>query len=40
MFYTNSARGVWGYGMSAWLRDVGIAGYTGQELYYLINDQR
>jgi hypothetical protein len=40
MFYTNADRSVWGYGMSAWLRDVGISGFTGQELYYLINDQR
>lgn len=40
VFYTCCDRGVWGYGMSAWLRDVGVSAYTGQELYYLINDQR
>lgn len=39
-FYTRCDRGVWGYGMSAWLRDVGAASYTGQELYYMLNDQR
>ena len=40
IFYTRCERGVWGYGMSAWLRDVGVFAYTGQELYYLINNQR
>ena len=39
-FYTHCARGTWGYGMSAWLRDVGAYSYTGQELYYLLNDYR
>lgn len=40
IFYTHSDRNRWGYGMSAWVRDVGVSCYTGQELYYLINDQR
>jgi len=40
IFYTRCDRDVWGYGMSAWLRDVGVTAYTGQELYYMINDQR
>jgi hypothetical protein len=40
IFYTCSSRSQWGYGMSAWLRDIGAKAYTGPELYYLINDQR
>lgn len=40
IFYTRSSRSRWGYGMSAWLRDVGIRIFTGTELYYFINDQR
>lgn len=40
LFYTCCSRKRWNYGMSAWLRDVGVAAYTGGELYYLINDQR
>lgn len=40
IFYTHSDRLKWGYGMSAWVRDVGVACYTGEELYYMINDQR
>jgi hypothetical protein len=40
MLYTCSSRKRWNYGMSAWLRDVGVTAYTGSELYYLINDQR
>lgn len=39
-FYAQCSRGVWGYGMSAWLRDVGASSYTGQELYYMLNDNR
>lgn len=39
-FYTVCSRKRWNYGMSAWLRDVGVTAYTGGELYYLINDQR
>ncbi len=38
--YTQCSRGNWGYGMSAWLRDVGASAYTGQELYYMLNDNR
>lgn len=40
MFYTESSRKRWGYGMSAWLRDVGVTAKTGQDLYNLINEQR
>lgn len=40
IFYTRCDRGVWSYGMSAWLRDVGASVYTGQELYYMLNDHR
>lgn len=40
IFYTYSDRNKWNYGLSAWLRDVGISAYTGHELYYLIQDER
>lgn len=40
IFYTCSERSRWNYGMSAWLRDVGVQGLTGLQLYELINDQR
>lgn len=40
IFYTYSACGRWGYGMSAWLRDVGVTGSNGQGLYELIREQR
>lgn len=40
IFYTYSERSRWNYGMSAWLRDVGVQGLTGLQLYELINDQR
>lgn len=40
IFYTCSQRTRWNYGMSAWLRDVGVQGLTGLQLYELINDQR
>lgn len=40
LFYTESSRKRWGYGMSAWLRDIGITAATGQDLYELINEQR
>lgn len=40
IFYTHTSRHRWGYGMSAWLRDVGVKACTGNELYYLIHDQR
>lgn len=40
LFYTCCSRKRWNYGMSAWLRDVGVTAYTGGEIYYLINDQR
>lgn len=40
IFYTKSSRTRWGYGMSAWLRDVGARAFTGTELYNLINQQR
>lgn len=40
IFYTHSQRDRWGYGMSAWLRDVGVKAYTGQDLYDLIHAER
>lgn len=40
IFYTRCDRGTWSYGMSAWLRDVGASAFTGQELYYMLNDHR
>jgi hypothetical protein len=40
IFYTYSSRTRWGYGMSAWLRDVGVKAYTGRDLYEMINEQR
>lgn len=40
IFYTYSDLSRWGYGMSAWLRDVGIVGQTGMPLYDLIREQR
>lgn len=40
IFYTKSSRSRWGYGMSAWLRDVGVRACTGTELYNIINQQR
>lgn len=40
MFYTRSSRNQWGYGMSAWLRDVGVKAFTGAELYQIINENR
>jgi len=40
IFYTHSSCSQWNYGMSAWLRDVGVFADTGSSLYYLINNQR
>lgn len=40
IFYTHTERDLWHYGLSAWLRDVGYAAYTGPGLYNMINDQR
>lgn len=40
IFYTHSERSRWRYGLSAWLRDVGVVGETGQHLYYLISELR
>lgn len=40
IFYTYSTRERWGYGMSAWLRDVGVTACTGRDLYNMINEQR
>lgn len=40
IFYTRTDRSRWGYGMSAWLRDVGVTAYTGMRLYDLIREQR
>lgn len=40
IFYTHADRDQWGYGMSAWLRDVGVTAETGLDLYNLIREQR
>lgn len=40
IFYTHTDRTRWGYGMSAWLRDVGVSASTGDKLYSLIREQR
>lgn len=40
IFYTHTSRSRWGYGMSAWLRDVGATAFTGTHLYDLINEER
>lgn len=40
IFYTYSDRSRWGYGMSAWLRDVGVIAETGMKLYDLIRENR
>ncbi len=40
IFYTYSERSRWDYGLSAWLRDVGVQAMTGDHLYELIDDQR
>lgn len=40
IFYTYSDYSRWGYGMSAWLRDVGVISETGLRLYEMIREQR
>lgn len=40
ILYTKTSRSRWGYGMSAWLRDVGVTASTGGRLYDLINQER
>lgn len=40
IFYTDTCRSRWGYGMSAWLRDVGVSGASGNLLYEMINQER
>lgn len=40
IFYTHTNRSRWAYGMSAWLRDVGVSAVTGNHLYELINQER
>lgn len=40
IFYTHSIRDRWGYGMSAWLRDVGVIAGTGKGLYDMITEER
>lgn len=40
IFYTQSDRERWGYGMSAWLRDVGVQVRTGRDLYEMISEER
>lgn len=40
IFYTHSDRSRFSYGLSAWLRDVGVTAATGKELYEIVNDMR
>lgn len=40
LFYTYTDRSRWSYGMSAWLRDVGVMAESGMKLYDLIREQR
>ncbi len=40
ILYTRTSRNRWGYGMSAWLRDVGVMGCSGTHLYEMINQER
>lgn len=40
IFYTKTSRSRWGYGMAAWLRDVGARAFTGAEIHYLIDQER
>jgi hypothetical protein len=40
IFYKHTDRSRWGYGLSAWLRDVGVCAETGHKLYNLIREQR
>lgn len=40
IFYTYSSRERWGYGMNAWLRDVGVRVETGLDLYDTITLER
>lgn len=40
IFFTHSERDRWGYGMSAWLRDVGAIAETGKGLYNMIAEER
>lgn len=40
IFYTYSDLSRWGYGMSAWLRDIGIIAETGMPLYELVREER
>ena len=40
IFYTHSDRSRFQYGISAWLRDVGVTSATGKGLYDIVNDMR
>jgi hypothetical protein len=40
IIYTRTSRSRWGYGMSAWLRDVGVTANTGGRLFDMINQER
>ncbi len=40
IFFTCYNRDYWHYGLSAWLRDVGVTAFTGRDLYYLIQEER
>jgi hypothetical protein len=40
ILYTHSDRKRWGYGMSAWLRDIGVFAVTGDSLFETIRESR
>lgn len=40
ILYTHSDRKRWGYGMSAWLRDIGVFAQTGDTLFETIRENR
>lgn len=40
IFYKHTSRARWSYGLSAWLRDVGVFAATGYRLYNMIREQR
>ena len=40
ILYTYTDRPRWYYGLSAWLRDVGVSSTSGQKLYDLIRENR
>ncbi len=40
ILYTHSDRKRWGYGLSAWLRDIGVFAFTGDSLFRTIRESR